>query len=152
MRLPPRTHIAVHLASWFAVLAAVCPASAKAGTAANLIQRINHERSRAGLEPLHSNRRLSGAATRQSRRQLRTGFGHATNLGSGRGFRRVAELIARQRGWRLNTASVALGWRSSPTHRSLIETGSYSLIGVGWARGRLDGSLTTIWTVRLGAR
>jgi uncharacterized protein YkwD len=134
------------------VLAAVSPASAKGGTAAQLIQRLNHERARAGLEPLRSNRRLSNAAARQSRRQLHTGFGHARDLGAGRGFRRVAELIARQNGWRLNTASVALGWRNSPTHRSLLETGSYRLIGVGWARGRLDGSLTTIWTVRLGAR
>ena len=153
MRLPPRTHIAVHLASWFAVLAAISPASAKAGTAAQLIQRLNNERARAGLEPMRSDRTLSHAAARQSRRQLRTGFGHATHLGAGRsGFRRVAELIARQRGWRLDTSSVALGWKNSPTHRSLLETGSYRLIGVGWARGRLDGSLTTIWTVRLGAR
>jgi uncharacterized protein YkwD len=134
------------------VLAAVSPASAKAGTAADLIERLNDERARAGLEPLRSDRRLSRAATRQSRRQLRTGFGHARHLGSGRGFRRVAELIARQRGWRLDTTSVAFGWRNSPTHRSLLETGSYRLVGVGWARGRLRGSLTTIWTVRLGAR
>ena len=134
------------------MLAAVSPASAKGGTAAQMIQRLNNERAQAGLEPLRSNRKLSNAAARQSRRQLRTGFGHAANLGAGRGFRRVAELIARQSGWHLDTASVALGWKNSPTHRSLLETGSYRLIGVGWARGRLDGSLTTIWTVRLGAR
>ena len=134
------------------MLAAVSPASAKAGTAAQLIERLNGERARAGLEPLRSDRRLAGAAARQSRRQLRTGFGHAAHLGTGRGFRRVAELIARQRGWRLNTGSVAVGWENSPAHRSLLETGSYRLIGVGWARGRLNGSLTTIWTVRLGAR
>jgi uncharacterized protein YkwD len=152
VRLPPRTHIVVQLVTWCAVLAAVAPASAKGGTAGSLIHRLNHERARAGLEPLRSDRRLSRAAARQSRRQLRTGFGHAKDLGVGRGFRRVAELIARERGWRLHPASVALGWRNSPTHRSLVETGSYRLIGVGWARGRLDGSLTTIWTVRLGAR
>ena len=64
----------------------------------------------------------------------------------------MAELIARQPGWRLDTASVARGWKNSPPHRSLIETRSYRLAGVGWARGRLNGSLTTIWTVRLGAR
>ena len=63
----------------------------------------------------------------------------------------MAELIARQSGWHLDTAPVALGWKNSPTHRSLLETSSYRLIGVGWARGRLNGSLTTIWTVRLGA-
>ena len=128
------------------------PHPQRPGPAAQLIQRLNHERTRAGLEPLRADRKLSRAAARQSRRQLRTGFGHAAHLGAGRSFRRVAELIARQSGWRLDTAPVALGWKNSPTHRSLLETGSYRLVGVGWARGRLDGALTTIWTVRLGAR
>ena len=152
MRLPSRTHIAVQLVSWCAVLAAATPSSAKAGTATQVIQHLNQERARAGLAPLRADRRLSNAAARQSRRQLRTGFGHAANLGAGRSFRRVAELIARERGWRLDSASVARDWKNSAPHRSLIETSSYRLVGVGWARGRLDGSLTTIWTVRLGAR
>ncbi len=150
--MPPRTRIAVHMASWCAVLAAVCPAPAKAGAGAQMIQRLNHERTRAGLEPLRADRKLSRAAARQSRRQIRTSFGHAAHLGAGRGFRRVAELIARQSGWRLDTAPVALGWKNSPTHHALLQTSSYRLIGVGWARGRLDGALTTVWTVRLGAR
>jgi uncharacterized protein YkwD len=152
VRLPPRTHIAVHLAALAAVLATAAPASAKHGTAANLISRLNHERSRAGLEPLRANRRLSATAARQSRRQIRTGFGHSPDLGAGRGFRRVAELIARQRGWRLRPAPIALGWKNSPTHRALVESSAYRLVGVGWARGRLYGAPTTVWTVRLGAR
>jgi uncharacterized protein YkwD len=151
--LPSRTHIAVHVASWCALLAAACPASAEAGTGAQLIQRLNLERARVGLTPLKANRRLSLAARRQSHRQLRDDrFEHAANLGVGRRFRHVGELIARQSGWRIDTSTVALGWQNSPPHRSLIETGSFRLVGVGWARGRLDGALTTIWTVRLGAR
>jgi uncharacterized protein YkwD len=135
------------------VLAAALPVSAKAGPAGQLIQRLNHERARVGLDPLRADRRLSAAARRQSRRQLKTDrFGHAADLGAGKGFRRVAELLARRRGWRLNTGPIALGWRNSPTHRALVESGSYNLVGVGWARGRMGGTLTTIWTVRLGAR
>jgi uncharacterized protein YkwD len=140
------------LATWAAVFATVAPASAQGGTAARLIERLNHDRARAGLKPLRADRRLSSAAARQSRRQLRTGFGHAEDLGSGRGFQRVAELIARQRGWRLRPAPIARGWKNSPTHRALVESPSYNRVGVGWARGRLGDALTTIWTVRLGAR
>jgi uncharacterized protein YkwD len=151
--VPSRTHIAVHLVSWCAVLAAAWPASAKAGTAAQLIHRLNNERARVGLGPLKADRRLGTAARRQSRRQLRTQrFEHAADLGAGRTFRRVGELIARQRGWRLDTGTVAVGWKNSPPHRSLIESSSFRLVGVGWARGRMGGALTTIWTVRLGAR
>ena len=81
--MPSRTHIAVHVASWFALLAAACPAAAKAGTGAQLIQRLNLERARVGLDPLKANRRLSGAARRQSRRQLKNDrFEHASNLGA----------------------------------------------------------------------
>jgi uncharacterized protein YkwD len=140
------------LATWVAVCATVAPASAKAGTAAQLIERLNHERARAGLQPLRSDRRLGTAAARHSRRQLRTGFGHAQDLGSGRGFHRVAELIARQRGWRLRPGPIARGWKHSATHRALVESPTYNRVGVGWARGRLGNTLTTIWTVRLGAR
>ena len=106
-----------------------------------------------GLAPLRANRRLSSAARRQSRRQLKNDrFEHASNLGVGRRFRHVGELIARQDGWQIDTAGVALGWKNSTPHRSLIETGSFRLVGVGWARGRLGGQLSTIWTVRLAAR
>jgi uncharacterized protein YkwD len=129
------------------------PASAKGSTAAELIQRLNAERSRAGLQPLKADRRLSASAKRQSRRQIETDtFAHARRLGVGRGFRRVAELLARQSGWRLRTEPVAIGWRNSPTHRSLLENGSYDRIGVGWARGLMGSTPTTIWTVRLAAR
>jgi uncharacterized protein YkwD len=135
------------------VLAAAFPAAAKAGPAGQLIQRLNHERARVGLDPLRADRRLSAAARRQSRRQVETDrFEHAADLGAGNGFRRVAELIARRRGWRLDTGPIAFGWRHSPTHRALVESGSFRLIGVGWARGRMGGTLTTVWTVRLGAR
>jgi uncharacterized protein YkwD len=106
-----------------------------------------------GLSPLKANRRLSSAARRQSRRQLKNDrFEHASDLGAGRRFRHVGELIARQDGWQIDTTGVALGWKNSTPHRSLIETGSFRLVGVGWARGRLGGQLSTIWTVRLAAR
>ncbi|MBN1530612.1 MAG: CAP domain-containing protein [Thermoleophilaceae bacterium] len=151
--MPPRTHIAVLAASWLALLAAALPSSAKAGTAAQLIKRLNLERARVGLAPLKANRRLNAAARRQSRRQLKSDrFEHAPDLGVGRRFRHVGELIARQDGWRIDTAGVALGWQNSPPHRSLIESSSFRLVGVGWARGRLGGDLSTIWTVRLAAR
>jgi uncharacterized protein YkwD len=151
--LPSRTHISVLAVSWLALLAAACPASAKAGTAGQLIKRLNLERARVGLAPLKANRRLNSAARRQSRRQLKNDrFAHASDLGVGRRFRHVGELIARHDGWRIDTAGVALGWQNSTPHRSLIETGSFRLVGVGWARGRLGGQLSTIWTVRLAAR
>jgi uncharacterized protein YkwD len=151
--LSPPTRTAVLIASCLALLAAVLPAPAEAGTARQLIKRLNLERARVGLAPLKADRRLSSAARRQSRRQLANDrFEHASDLGIGRSFRHVGELIARQDGWRIDTAGVALGWRNSPTHRSLIETGSFRLVGVGWARGRLGGALATVWTVRLAAR
>jgi uncharacterized protein YkwD len=153
VRLPPRTRTAVLIAPCLALLAVALPASAEAGTAAQLVKRLNVERAQAGLAPLRADRRLNTAARRQSHRQLvNDRFEHASDLGIGRSFRHVGELIARQAGWRIDTAGVALGWRNSPPHRSLIETGSFRLVGVGWARGRLAGRLATVWTVRLATR
>jgi uncharacterized protein YkwD len=136
------------------VLAAAAPgAAAKHGTAAGMIERLNAARARAGLHPLRADRKLNAAAARHSRRQMRTGmFAHARDIGSGRSFRRVAELIARQPGWRLRPAPVASGWNHSPAHAALLRNGSFSLVGVGWARGRMGGAPTTIWTLRLGSR
>jgi uncharacterized protein YkwD len=131
---------------------AAAPATAEAGTTSRMVHRLNVERARIGLGPLKVDRALNVAAARQSRRQLRVGrFEHASSLGVP-GLRRVAELIARQPGWRLQTGSVARGWKNSPVHASLVESSSYRLAGVGWARGMMGGVPTTIWTVRLGER
>ncbi len=131
---------------------AAVPATAEAGTTSRMIHRLNVERARIGLGPLKADRALNVAAARQSRRQLRVGrFEHASSLGVP-GLRRVAELIARQPGWRLQTRPVARGWKNSPVHASLVESASYRLAGVGWARGMMGGVPTTIWTVRLGER
>ena len=133
-------------------MVAVTPATAEAGTAARMIHRLNVERARIGLGPLKADPALSAGAARQSRRQLRVGrFEHASNIARP-GLRRVAELIARQPGWRLRTGPVAHGWKTSPVHASLVESASYRLAGVGWARGWMGGTPTTIWTVRLGER
>ncbi len=140
------------MASCCAAVLAAAPATAEAGMASQMIQRLNVERARIGLGPLKTDRALSASAARQSRRQLRVGrFEHASSL-AGPGLRRVAELIARQPGWRLSTRPVARGWKHSPVHASLVESASYRLAGVGWARGWLGGMPTTIWTVRLGER
>jgi uncharacterized protein YkwD len=118
-----------------------------------MIERLNAGRARAGLQPLRADRRLSAAAARHSRRQIRTGiFAHARDLGAGHGFHRVAELIARRPGWRLRTRPVASGWGHSPSHAALLRSGSFRFVGVGWARGRIGGVPATVWTLRLGSR
>ena len=135
MRLPSRTRKAAHLASCCAAVVAAVPATAEAGTTSRMIHRLNVERARIGLGPLKADRALNVAAARQSRRQLRVGrFEHASSLG-GPGLGRVAELIARQPGWRLRTRPGGQGWKNSPVHAALVESSSYRLAGVGWARG-----------------
>ena len=150
--MPSRTRRAARLASWCAVVLATLPAPARAGTVAHLVSRLNAERARVGQGPLRADPELSSSAARQSRRQLRAGrMQHSRRLGIV-GFRRMAELIAFQPGRRLRTGSVARGWRRSPVHSALVESPSFRLVGVGWARGRLGGRAVTFWTVQLGTR
>ena len=151
--MPSRTHVLVQFVSILALLAVAAPAGARRTTASDLVHRLNVQRERAGLDPLRTDPRLRASAARQSRRQLRHGyFGHGSSVLASPRFRRLGELLAREPGWHLRTGPIARGWRGSPSHNALVHSAGFQLVGVGWARGWLNGAQITIWTVHLGAR
>lgn len=122
-------------------------------TARTVLERLNHERRSAGIPGLRYSRDLSVSAARFSRRQLATGrFGHERSIRAPGSFRRLGEVLALQRGWRLRAGAVVNGWERSSTHRSVVGSAAFGYVGIGWAQGRLGGRPITIWTAQLGGR
>lgn len=129
-----RTLLARCLLVAAAVLAVVNLASAKEfelhRAEKNVITKTNEQRSRFGLRPLKLSPRLMNLARRHANTMAQTGNFQHSNFG-------VAENIA----WGQGDSSEAVGdWMNSPGHRANLLGGSYTHIGVSWARGR-DGRL-----------
>lgn len=121
--------------------------------ARTVLERLNHERRTAGIPSLRYSHDLTVSATRFSKRQLATGrFGHGSSIHAPRSFRRLGEVLALQRGWRLRAGAVVNGWERSSTHRSVVASAAFAYVGIGWAHGWLGGRPTTIWTAQFGGR
>jgi uncharacterized protein YkwD len=120
---------------------------------ASMVGKINKVRRAHGLAPLRASRSLKGSSRRFARHLMRIDyFGHFNRiLASGR-FRRLGEILALQRGWRLRRSSAVRGWLRSPGHRSILLSRAYRHVGAGHARGRFHGRLMTIWVVQFGRR
>jgi uncharacterized protein YkwD len=95
----------------------------------NVITKTNEQRGRYGLRPLKMSPRLMNLARRHANWMAQSGNFQHSNFG-------VAENIA----WGQSDSSEAVGdWMNSSGHRANI-LGSYTHIGVAWARGS-DGRL-----------
>lgn len=106
---------------------------------ASLVELVNQEREKAGLDPVTENQKASAAAQVRAK-ELETSFSHNrpdgrscfTALGEqGLSYRLAGENIA----WgQSSPAQVMQGWMNSPGHRANILDGSFTEIGVGYYR------------------
>ena len=116
-----------------------------------LVQRLNAVRGAHGLAPLRERAGLSRAAASFARRQLAgDSFGHRPTI-PGHGLRRRSEALASHHGRRPRVAATVAGWMGSPTHRGILLSSAFRVIGAGMASGRLGRTPTTIWVVRVGS-
>jgi uncharacterized protein YkwD len=131
---------------------------------------LNRIRARAGLPPLHLNRRLTRAARGHSREMVRRHyFGHASARGASPFQRMFAvRYVPRRASWSLaeNIAwgggslaqplAIVRAWMHSPPHRANILSRRYRDIGIGIAPGfplrsrRLAGLAGATYTTDFG--
>ena len=119
-----------------------------------VLNGINQVRSSHGLRGLNYSGRLSAAAARHSRRQIRAGrLGH--DIGgsplqrlSGGGNRKVGETIALVS--RRNPGRVVSMWMNSGSHRAVLLTPGFRRVGIGAKRGRIAGSRGIVVTADFG--
>jgi uncharacterized protein YkwD len=119
-----------------------------------VLNGINQVRSSHGLGGLSPSGRLSAAASRHSRRQIRAGrLGH--DLGgsplqrlSGGNNRRVGETIALVS--RQSPGRVISMWMNSASHRAVLLTPGFRRVGIGARRGRIAGSRGIVVTADFG--
>ena len=71
--------------------------------------------------------------------------------GNLRHYNRVGEVIERHTGG-ANPTMTMQTWRTSRSHRRVLLGPHYQWIGAGFARGRIDGRLSTVWVARLAGR
>ena len=127
-----------------------------------IVQAVNVQRAAHGLAALRATLGLSRAAERHSRDQLRYDrFGHDSSDGTPFGrriarvgrFRVSAEVVAfTPRGTGSGARSVVQMWLRSPGHRAQVLNPSYRVMGVGRARGWLQGQRGAVITADLAAR
>jgi uncharacterized protein YkwD len=147
----PRARVVACCLALSAAAAAAPPATAGSSTASSLIERLNVQRQRNGKAPLRQSATLTASASRFSKRQMRLDrFGHEARIRASGRFRHLGEILAIQGGWQLRVGPIVRSWLGSATHRALIMSSRFDCAGVGWAKGRLGGHVTTIWTVQFG--
>ncbi|MGW7265015.1 CAP domain-containing protein [Streptomyces sp. NPDC054842] len=139
---------------WTALWACPFSPAGLARTAAEVLALTNAERTSAGLRPLATDARLTGAAQAHSTDMAVRGFySHTSPEGrepwdraaaAGSGHRSVGENIAC--GQRF-PAEVVRGWMDSPGHRANILKPAFTHLGVGYAGG---GPAGTYWTQLFG--
>lgn len=130
---------------------ATAPALAESGTAARktLLDEVNvfrgeHERGRVATSPA-----LSRAAQRWAEEIAESGrVRHGSLREHLRRWNHAGEVIEWHSGGARPIVTVQK-WRESPPHRQVLLYRRYDRIGMGFARGRIDGRLYTIWVARL---
>ncbi|USQ85006.1 CAP domain-containing protein [Streptomyces phaeoluteigriseus] len=140
---------------WTALWASPLTPAGLAGTEAEVVDRTNRERARAGLRPLAVDPLLATAARAHSADMVARSFYSHTSPEGGRPWDRAAAAGSARRtigeniacGQR-SPAEVVEGWMNSPGHRANILKPAFTHIGVGFAGGGPSG---TYWTQLFGA-
>ncbi|WP_411789942.1 CAP domain-containing protein [Halobacillus rhizosphaerae] len=116
-----------------------------------VVQLVNDERAKQGLDPLKMNNRLSGLAHMKSKDMADNNYFSHTSPTYGSPFEMMKQFDFNYRTAGENIAagqrtpeSVVQGWMNSPGHRANILNESFTQIGVGYVEG--SGQYGTYWT------
>jgi len=116
-----------------------------------MTERINAVRADHGLRPLKQAPKLMRSSRRYVKRMMRNdSFSHGSSYRIP-GFRVSGEMLAWNRGWKLNAGPPVKMWLNSSGHRALMLSSSFGYVGAAPARGRFGGALTTMWVVHFAA-
>ncbi|MBA2630358.1 MAG: hypothetical protein H0U84_04975 [Thermoleophilaceae bacterium] len=149
MRRIRRAVAGIALAS--ALTPAPAPAVASPGDA--VVREINRERLWNGLAPLSRSPSLHHSSSRFARRLMsRNAFGHQARIAASSSFDRVGENLALHWSTAPRPRHTVARWLDSPSHRALVLSSRFRLVGVGRARGEFSGRGATIWVAHFGRR
>ena len=135
------------------VPASAASARRSGNPARDLAHQINDFRAANGAPKLRISRSLSRSSYRYARQLIQADrFSHSSRIQASRRFRMLGEVLAFQRGWRVRRKFPLGAWQRSGGHRTTLLSRGYRYIGVGRAKGRFGGRLTTIWVAQVGRR
>ena len=130
------------------------PAGDALASPSPMVDRINLVRAQHGLKALGYSRSLSRSSGRYARYMVRRGqFRHAPRIMASSRFRKLGEILARTPGAAPNWEQTLQEWLASPSHRRVLLSRSFSLIGAGRTlNGGWGDSAATVWAVQFGRR
>ena len=143
------------LAAALAVALMLAPTSmtAAAGAANPMVDKINQTRAAHGLPPLRESASLTRSSQRYGHTLMRANrFGHSSRIRASGRFRRLGEILALHRGWKLRRAYTVRAWLNSPPHRSVILSRSFRYVGAWAVKGKMGRGRSTVWVAHFGRR
>jgi uncharacterized protein YkwD len=119
-----------------------------------MIHAINGARSdEAGLRPLRAAPELERSASAFAHWLVRhQQFSHRPRVSVSRSYPHCGEALAMHFSLAAQVGGTLRSWLGSPVHRGLVMTKSMGLVGVGHARGRVDGKARTVWVLQVAKR
>jgi uncharacterized protein YkwD len=133
--------------------AALAGAGAGASAESRAIASLNQIRTSQGLAALRTSRSLGDSANGYARTMLEGNFfGHQARIPVASRFRTAGETLAWHTGWRAAPRRTVRRWMASPSHRAILLSGAFRMIGMGMERGRLGGRPATMWVAHVGRR
>ena len=117
-----------------------------------MVDRINEVRAQHGRKALRYSRSLSRSSRRYARHMVkRQQFRHAPQIKASRRFSKVGEILARTPGVTPDWEQTLREWLASPSHRAVLLSRSFSLVGAGRARNHEAGDRAAVlWAVQFG--
>ena len=148
----PRARAAVVLSILAcALLAPAAPAQAVAPNTA-MIREINQFRAAHGRSHLRVSDRLNRSSSRYSRYLMRRGLFVHSGIRAGGPFRATGEVLEIHRGRRPTIRRALRSWARSPSHRAILLSSTYRLVGAGYTRGTYHGIRAGLWVVHVARR
>jgi uncharacterized protein YkwD len=150
-----RTALAVYLVLAVAVACPTFAFAANAGAGAELkaIDALNQVRTSNGLAPLRASGSLGQSANSYARWMLdHDFFGHQPRIPVASRFHTAGETLAWHSGFRPGPRRTVRQWMNSPSHRAVLLSSAFHMVGMGMERGRLGSRPVTMWVAHLGSR
>jgi uncharacterized protein YkwD len=119
-----------------------------------MVDKINTVRAQHGLKALSYSRSLSRSSGRYARYMVsRQNFSHAPRIRASSRFSRLGEILAWTPGPVPNWEQTLSEWLASPSHRAVLLSRKFSVIGAGRAHNPADGDeAAVVWAVQFGRR
>ena len=145
-----RIRILLALTVAICAIAAATAGGAAASPESKMMQKVNEYRKKHGVRPVKLASSLKHSAKRYADWMMSHHyFGHSSRIHASSRYRRLGEILERQRGG-ANVSLAFRTWIHSGPHRAIILDGSFTYAGAGRAYGSYEGYKNTFWVMHFG--